>query len=80
MHVKAEFMCAVLHFPKSKQRGSLRFNDVISRLNFQQIYDLYLPKMIVVKFANSTDPDEAAHKELPHLDLHCWSFRIYFSI
>ena len=24
-----------------------------------------------VKFENSVDPDEAAHNELPHLDLHC---------
>ena len=25
----------------------------------------------VVEFANSVDSDEAAHNELPHLDLHC---------
>ena len=23
------------------------------------------------KFENSIDPDEAAHNELPHIDLHC---------
>ena len=28
----------------------------------------------VVKFANSVDPDEAAHYELAHLDLHCLPF------
>ena len=28
------------------------------------------PKMKIVEFANSIDPDEAAHNELPHLDLH----------
>ena len=26
-------------------------------------------KMKVVEFANSIDPNEVAHKELPHLDL-----------
>ena len=25
----------------------------------------------VVDFANSIDPDEVAHDEPPHLDLHC---------
>ena len=28
-------------------------------------------KMKSVEFANSVDPDEAAHNELPHLGLHC---------
>ena len=28
-----------------------------------------VPKMD--RFANSVDPDEVAHNELPHLDLHC---------
>ena len=28
-------------------------------------------KVKIVKFANSVDEDEAAHIELPHLDLHC---------
>ena len=27
--------------------------------------------MKVVEFAKSVDPDEAAHNELPHLNLHC---------
>ena len=26
--------------------------------------------MKIVEFASSVDPDEAAHHELPHLDLH----------
>ena len=26
----------------------------------------------IAEFANSVDPDEAAHNELPHLDLHCF--------
>ena len=25
----------------------------------------------LTKFSNSVDPDEAAHDEPPHLDLHC---------
>ena len=32
---------------------------------------LTAPKIKIVKFANRVDPDEAAHNELPHLDLHC---------
>ena len=27
--------------------------------------------MTILKFANSIDPDEVAHDELPHLDLYC---------
>ena len=29
-------------------------------------------KTHVVELANSVDPDEAAHDELPHLDIHCF--------
>ena len=25
----------------------------------------------IIEFANSVDPDEVAHNEPPHLDLHC---------
>ena len=32
---------------------------------------LKTPKMKRMKFANSADPDEVAHNEPPHLDLHC---------
>ena len=31
---------------------------------------LKMPVMRTVDFANSVDPDEVAHNELPHLDLH----------
>ena len=31
------------------------------------------PEMKIVEFANSIDPDEVAHYEPPHLDLHCLS-------
>ena len=27
--------------------------------------------MKIAEFENSADQDEAAHNELPHLDLHC---------
>ena len=27
--------------------------------------------MKIFQFANSVDPDEVAHDEPPHLDLHC---------
>ena len=30
----------------------------------------------IVEFANSIDPDEAAHYELPHLDLHYLPFSL----
>ena len=29
------------------------------------------PKTKIVEFANNVDPDEVAHYEPPHLDLHC---------
>ena len=29
------------------------------------------PKLKIVEFANSVDPDEVAHYEPPHLYLHC---------
>ena len=29
------------------------------------------PKMRITESLNSTDPDEVAHHEPPHLDLHC---------
>ena len=29
------------------------------------------PKTKIAKLANTVYPDEAAHNELPHLDLHC---------
>ena len=31
---------------------------------------LKVPDMKIAKLANSVDPDEAAHNELPHLALH----------
>ena len=32
---------------------------------------LYAPETNIAKFANGVDPDEVAHNEPPHLDLHC---------
>ena len=32
---------------------------------------LQATEMETVKFANSLDPNEVAHDEPPHLDLHC---------
>ena len=29
-----------------------------------------VPKMKILEFTNSVDPDEAAHNELLHLDVH----------
>ena len=30
----------------------------------------------IVKFFNSVDPDEVAHHEPPHLNLHCFLFNL----
>ena len=32
---------------------------------------LIVTKMEIAEFGNSVDPDEVAHNEPPHLDLHC---------
>ena len=32
-------------------------------------------KMKITEFTNNVDPDEAAHDELPHLELHCLPFK-----
>ena len=36
--------------------------------------------MKIDEFANSVDPDEAAHNELPHLDLKCFPLVFNFSM
>ena len=33
---------------------------------------LKVPETKIVDFANSVDPDQVAHNEPPHLDLHCF--------
>ena len=40
--------------------------DLLDKYNFTIV-----PKMKIVELANSKDPDEAAHNELPHQYLHC---------
>ena len=44
--------------------------DLSSDVSFTFLHILE-PKMKIVAFANSTDPDEVAHNEPPHLDLCC---------
>ena len=34
-------------------------------------FTLQAPYMKIVECGNRLDPDEAAHNELPHFDLHC---------
>ena len=34
---------------------------------------LKVPRTKIVDFSNNVDPDEVAHNEPPHLDLHCLS-------
>ena len=41
-----------------------------SHNNPKPTFALKLPKMKIAEFANIVDPDEVAHYELPHLDLH----------
>ena len=36
-------------------------------------FNTYSAHTKMVKFPESVDPDETAHDELPHLDLHCLS-------
>ena len=36
-----------------------------------QLLTLSLPETKIAEFANGVDLDEVAHKEPPHLDLHC---------
>ena len=38
------------------------------------------PKTRIVEFANSIDPDEAAHNELPHLSPCCFLLVFEFSV
>ena len=33
--------------------------------------------MFHIEKANSVDPDEVAHNEPPHLDLHCWQIQLF---
>ena len=37
-----------------------------------------IPEMKIAEFANSVDPDEVAHNEPPHLDLHSLSLILKF--
>ena len=37
-----------------------------------------MPNIKLIELANITDLDEAAHNELPHLDLHCLPASIFF--
>ena len=37
-----------------------------------------VPKVKTTVFANSVDPDEVAHNEPPHLDLHCFPSSLDF--
>ena len=37
----------------------------------ENVLILTVPEWKIVEFANSIDPDEATHNELPDLDLHC---------
>ena len=36
-----------------------------------KLLSLIVPEMEIVEFANSVDPDEAANKDVPHMNLHC---------
>ena len=35
-------------------------------------------KSLITGSANSADPDEAAHDEVPHLNLHCLQIQLFF--
>ena len=52
---------------------SLKNNEEIFNTGVCSCRELILsaPKMKIVEFANSVDPDEVAHNEPPDLGLHC---------
>ena len=43
----------------------------LNKVNTILCLTLQVSKIKLVEFANSLDPDEAAHYELSHLDVHC---------
>ena len=64
-------------FPQKTELYDLNpdtFFGINSKLVIKCITKIYLtlkvPKVKIVEFANSVDPDEVAHNEPPHLDLH----------
>ena len=43
----------------------------ITETDVADYLSLKAPETKIAEFANSVDPDKAAHYELPHLDLPC---------
>ena len=41
-----------------------------NRIGFNTVWTQSLSKIKIVEFADNRDPDEVAHNEPPHLDLH----------
>ena len=54
-----------------KYRHKLKAEEVETVLLYVFYKTLSAPETKICEFANSVDPDEAAHYESPHLDLHC---------
>ena len=54
--------CKILLFHFGDNNGNYFMNPT---------YFTQIPEMKIAEFANSIDPDEVAHDETPHLDLHC---------
>ena len=46
-------------------------SDWSQNLILHKSISLSVSKMKVTEFATTVDPDEVAHNEPPHLDLHC---------
>ena len=53
------------------REGKTPFYSRINKIYSLKRVKVSFIKIHVVEFENSTDPDEAAHNEQTHLDLHC---------
>ena len=59
---------------KATKEQMKKFRSAIFQKYFNQTVSYWEFKE---QIANSVDPDEAAHKELPHLDLYCLQIQLW---
>ena len=78
MSNKFPFLCRII-FTSLCQRARYRksgndwhvMSDMKKKVQIIMILSIKALKTKIVVFANSIDPDEAAHYELPHPELYC---------
>ena len=75
LHICTFFWLAHLSLTLTKKKSRQQ------NLCFKVLKNYFVQAIIYWDFkdqrANSVDPDEAAHYELPHLDLHCLQIEIF---